>query len=315
MVHMKQGYSCAIAVLGSLNYDFVVRGPRLPARGETVMGDRFSMQCGGKGANQACQAALLGARVTMIGCVGRDFMGDEQLKSLGGAGAELAHIYRHPELPTGACAIHVDSRGDNTIMVAVGANDAVTPAMVEAARGEIESADVFVTQLEIGEAAIIRGLEIASAAGRFVILDPAPMRPVPGSVWGMIDLVKPNEIEAAYYTGIEREGRSLIEWAALMATKLRAMGPRHAVITLGGAGAWYDGPEGAFLVPGFAVDAVDTTGAGDSFSGALAVAIAEGMPMRDAIRFANAAGAVTAMRDGAQVSMRGREHVEALLHR
>jgi ribokinase len=302
-----------IAVLGSLNYDCTVWGPRLPSPGETVLSGRFGMQVGGKGANQAVQAALLGAHVHMIGCVGQDFMGDEQFRSLAAAGVDTTCLARVEGLTTGACCIHVDSRGENAIMIVPGANQAITAAMLEAAQPAIESARVFITQLEVNLDAVVDGLRMARQAGCLTILDPAPMQPVPEEIWSLVDLVKPNETEAAYFTGIEQGDMPLEQWAAAMSAKLRQMGPSRVIVTLGSHGAWYDDGQDAFMTQPFAVQAVDATAAGDSFSGALAVALAEGKTPREAVRFACAAGAVTALGSGAQQSLRGRCEIEAMM--
>lgn len=301
-----------VTVFGSLNYDFVILGPRLPVPGETVKGDSFLHQTGGKGANQALQAARLGAGTVMIGCIGKDFMGDAQLDCMRAEGMSVQYIVRHNTMPTGTALIFVDTSGQNEIMVAPGANAACTPAMLDAAAAALQGCDVFVTQLETDMDAILHGLRLARQAGCFCLLDPAPMQSVPSQLWAMADLVKPNETEAAYYTGIPVNYDDLLGWAARAADKLKAMGAPAVLITLGAKGSFYSGQE-AFFTPAIPIHAVDATAAGDSFAGALAVAIGEGMPMGEAIAFASAAGAVTASKAGAQHSIGRRDEVEGLL--
>ena len=301
-----------VTVFGSLNYDFVILGSRLPLPGETVKGDSFLHQTGGKGANQALQAARLGGRTTMIGCIGKDFMGDAQFDCMRAEGVVVDYIVRHDTLPTGTALIFVDTAGQNEIMVSSGANAACTPATLDASAKAFENCDVFVTQMETGMDAILQGLRLARQAGCFCILDPAPVQSVPPELWAMADLVKPNETEAALYTGIPVDHDDLLGWAARAAEKLKAMGAPTVLITLGAKGSYYSG-EQQFHTPSIPVRAVDATAAGDSFAGALAVAIGEAMPMRDAIAFASAAGAVTASRAGAQHSIGRRHEVEGLL--
>lgn len=301
-----------VVVFGSLNYDFVVMGPRLPAPGETVKGGEFLMQPGGKGANQALQAARLGARTYMIGSVGRDFMGDSQLANLSADGVVTDHILRQEELKTGVALIYVEKGGQNEIMIAPNANEACTRELIDSAQPAFEGSSVFLTQLETNLDAVLYAMEKARRAGCFVILDPAPVQSLPRETWAMADLVKPNETEAAYYTGMPVDESDILGWAKQAALRLRAMGAPRALITLGAKGCLYSGEE-EFFVPPFRVDAVDATAAGDSFAGALAVALGEEKNMRDAIRFASAAGALTASKAGAQQSIPFRAEVEAFL--
>lgn len=303
-----------VTVFGSLNYDFVILGPRLPVPGETVKGDSFIHQTGGKGANQALQAARLGADTTMIGCIGRDFMGDAQLECMSAEGMAVDYIARHDSLPTGTALIFVEPTGQNAIMVAPGANAACTPAMLDDAVAAFQGCDVFVTQLETDIDAIRHALRLARQAGCFCLLDPAPMQRVPGELWAMADLVKPNETEAAFYTGIPVDEGDIIGWAKRAADQLKAMGAPSVLITLGAKGCYYSG-ERSFFTPAIRIHAVDATAAGDSFAGALAVAIGEGMSMEDAVAFASAAGAVTASKAGAQHSIGRRAEVESLLNK
>ncbi len=301
-----------VIVFGSLNYDFTILGPRLPMPGETVKGREMLTQTGGKGANQALQAARLGAETFMIGSVGRDFMGDAQLDCLGQEGVTTECIERHERLKTGTALIYVDDEGQNAIMIAPGANDACARELIDRAAPAFTGGGVFLTQLETNMDAVLYALGKAREAGCFTVLDPAPVQRLPDEIWALADLVKPNETEASYYTGIPLDKSDIVGWAGRAARKLRDMGARAALVTLGARGCWYSGEE-EYFVPAFRIRAVDATAAGDSFAGALATALGEGMPMREAIRFASAAGAVTASKPGAQPSIGRRGEVEALL--
>lgn len=301
-------------VFGSLNHDFTVIGPRLPSPGESLKATKFLMQTGGKGANQALQAARLGAKTAMIGCVGRDFMGDAQIDGLSADGIDTRFITRHESLQTGVALIFVDDGGQNMIMITPNANEACTRDMLDRAGEAFSGGGIFVTQLETNLDSVLYAMEKARKAGRFVLLDPAPMQAVPKEIWAMADLVKPNETEAAYYTGLPLDEAGSADWAKQACGRLRAMGAPAALVTLGAKGCFFSGGE-EFFLPAFPVKAVDATAAGDSFAGALAVALGEGKPMREALRFASAAGALAASRAGAQPSIGKRGEVEALLQR
>ena len=277
------------------------------------MGDRFLMQTGGKGANQALQAARLGARTYMIGAIGQDFMGDAQLATMAADGMVTDYVVRNPDERTGTALIYVNAAGQNEIMIVPGANTACDAALLDAAQPAFEDCDVFLTQFETNMDAVLYALKKARQAGCFIVLDPAPMQPVPEGIWAMADLVKPNETEAAFYTGIPVEQGDIVAWAKKAAARLKEMGAPAALITLGAKGCYYSGQEELF-VPPYQITAVDATAAGDSFAGALAVALGEKRPMAEAIAFASAAGAVTASIAGAQPSISGRGAVDALFH-
>lgn len=301
-----------VAVFGSLNYDFVILGPRLPAAGETVKGDRFLMQTGGKGANYALQAARLGAKTYMIGCIGRDFMGDEQLASLAADGVVTDFIVREQSVQTGVALIYVEQGGQNEIMVAANANAACTRELLDRAQPAFNDSNVFATQLETNLDSVLYAMEKARQSGCFILLDPAPVQALPPEIWAMADLVKPNETEAAYYSGIPVDEADITGWAAKAAAALKSLGAPSVLITLGARGCFYSGEE-EYFVPSYKIKAVDATAAGDSFAGALAVALGEGKPMREAIAFASACGAFAASRAGAQQSIGRRGEVEAFI--
>lgn len=301
-----------VLVFGSLNYDFTIIGPRLPSPGNTLKGTKFLMQAGGKGANQAMQAVRLGAATAMIGCVGRDFMGDDQIAGLSAEGMNTQYIFRHESVKTGVALIFVEQDGQNEIMIAPNANEACTKEMLDAAQKAFDGAGVFITQLETNLDSVLYAMKKAREAGCFVMLDPAPMQAVPKEIWAMADLVKPNETEAAYYTGLPVDESDIEGWARKASACLKAMGAPAALITLGAKGCFYSGDE-EFFAPPYKIKAVDATAAGDAFAGALAVALGEKRPMREAIRFASAAGAVAATRAGAQQSIGRRAEVEEFI--
>lgn len=308
-----------IVVIGSLNADLVVRTPAIPRPGETVIGRDFAVHPGGKGANQAVAAARAGGRVAMFGRVGADAFGEGLRAGLGRDGVDAAGVVVDPQAPTGVALICVDDRGENAIVVAPGANHRVGREDVARARGALEAAGCLVLQLEIPPDAVALAVAEAARAGVPVILNPAPAPPPDyprERLLAGVAVVTPNEHEAAALAGLEPPGAAadLPAFAEAAARRIAGWGPRHVVITLGSHGAyWWDAAAGRGLrVPAFAVEPVDTTAAGDAFTGALAVALAEGRPFEQALRFAAAAGALAVTRAGAQPSLPRREEILAL---
>jgi ribokinase len=301
-----------IVVVGSSNTDMVVKAVRIPAPGETVLGDAFVMASGGKGANQAVAAARLGADVSFVTRLGADPLGDEALAGLRNASILTDLVVRDPDRPTGVALIIVDARGENAITVALGANEAVSPDDVERAAERIRAADAVVMQLEVPLVTVERAAAIARSAGVPVILDPAPAPEggLPAAVLRDVTCLTPNESEAERLTGIHVGDRSSAERAA---RALQELGPRIVIVTRGRHGAVI--VEGAVVrhVPAYPVTAVDTTAAGDAFTGALATAMAAGLSITDAARRAAAAGALAAMRFGAQPSLPTLAELEAFL--
>ena len=299
-----------VLVVGSSNTDMVLRVPRIPGSGETVLGSAFAMAAGGKGANQAVAAARAGGRVTFVARVGDDVFGGRTLASLQADGIDTRFVFPTAGAPSGIALINVDDKGENSISVASGANALLSAADVEAAGPAFVSADILLVQLESPletvEAAVARSTE----AGVPVILDPAPARPLGDDLLCRIAVLTPNEREAEFLTGVAVGDESGAREAAL---RLRARGVAAAVITLGERGAWASSPDFEGLVSAFEADPVDTTAAGDVFNGALAVALAEREPMREALRFASAAAALSVTRPGAQPSAPGRREIEAFL--
>jgi ribokinase len=297
-----------IVVVGSSNTDMVVRVAHLPAPGETVLGGAFVMAAGGKGANQAVAAARLGAQVTLVARVGEDVFGERALAGFEREGISTQHIIADPEAASGVALITVDSEGENSIAVAPGANARLSPEDVQRARAAILDADVLLLQLEVPLKTAQAAAELARQAGVRVILNPAPApeSPLPPALLACVDVLTPNEKEAAALAGVpeslERAARRLLE-----------MGVETVVVTLGARGALIVTPESQQTVPGFPVEALDTTAAGDAFTGGLAVALAGGQPLNKAVRFANACGALAATRLGAQPSLPTEEKVAAFL--
>ena len=301
-----------VTVVGSLNMDLVARTPRIPQPGETIIGGEFRTVPGGKGANQAVAAARLGAQVSMVGRVGHDAFADPLLQNLAAASVDHAFVTRDPEAATGVALIFVDDAGQNSIVVAAGANMRLSPADVDAAEAVIAASDVVLLQLESPLETVTRAAEVARAHGARVVLNPAPARSVPSALLSRVDVLIPNESETAHLTGLPLGDRAAAEVAA---AALRDMGVGTVILTLGGRGAMLACEEGAELFPAFEVDPVDTTAAGDAFVGSFAVALAEGRSLPEAVRWGNAAGALATTRLGAQPSLPARRAVAELLSR
>ena len=298
-----------IVVVGSVNADMVVKSRRIPAVGETVTGGQFIMAAGGKGANQAVAAARLDAEVTLVAKVGQDMFGDQAEANYAREGIRTDFLFRDPQHATGVALILVDDRGENLISVASGANHLLTPADVEKAAARIREADAVLLQLEIPIETVAFTARLATAAGVAVILDPAPApaEPLSRELLSHVACVKPNETEAERLTGIA----VVDEASALKAAQaLLAAGARQAIVTLGAKGAVWaiEGKSG--FVPGIAVEAVDSTAAGDAFSGGLGCALARGQSLAEAVRYASLVGALSVTRLGAQPSLPTAEELD-----
>ncbi len=299
-----------VTVVGSFNTDLVARTPRMPVKGETILGGPFHMGPGGKGANQAVAAARLGAEVTMVVKLGKDIFGDQAEANLIKEGVRSDYIFRTEETHTGAALIMVDAEGENMIVVAAGANNLLKPEDIELAREAITQADVLLVQLEIPPETVERAVRMAHEAGVQVLLNPAPGRPLDADLLSMVDVLTPNETETQIITGLPVRD---IHEAETAAQKLLSDGVKAAVITLGSQGALVVTPNTSQHVPGRRVNVVNTTGAGDAFSGALAVALAEGKDLIEAVSFANAAAALQVTKLGTAPAMPYRDEVDALL--
>jgi len=299
-----------IVVVGSSNTDMIIKVPRIPKPGETVLGGEFSTAAGGKGANQAVAAARAGGRVTFIARVGEDVFGEQAVKGFKADGIDVEYVLRDRLAPSGVALIYVDALGENSIAVASGANAHLSPADVRAAEKAIASADILLMQLETPMATVHAAAEIASAHGVTLILNPAPAQPLTNELLRHISFLIPNESEAELLTGITVAGA---QDAQVAADILLNRGVGNVVITLGAAGAYVANKDFSRMIPAFKVNPVDTTAAGDVFNGAFAVAISEQMPIETAARFANAAAALSVTKLGAQPSAPYRKEIDAMI--
>ena len=296
----------AAVVVGSINMDLVANAARLPAAGETVVGTAFQEHPGGKGANQAVAIARLGHPVHMIGRVGSDAFGVQLRRQLNDAGVGTSAVLL-TEGASGVALIVVASTGENSIVVAPGANAALTPEDLDAQLELLRSAGIVLAQLETPLETVLHLAKLCRREGIPLVLDPAPAMELPPELLALVDWFTPNETEAAFYTG--RAG----EEAAAVARQLLADGAKGVVLKLGSRGSFVvaDGVEVG--IDSFSVKTVDTTAAGDCFNGAFAVGLLEGRSPAESARFAAAAAAVSVTREGAQPSLPARGDVEALL--
>ena len=299
-----------IIVVGSSNTDMIIQLDRLPRPGETILGGEFTSAAGGKGANQAVGAARAGGQVTFIARVGQDMFGDQAVAGFIKEGIDTDHVLRDKSRPSGVALIFVAKDGENSIAVAGGANGELSPTDVGKAKNLFASAGMLVMQLETPLATVQAAADLAARAGVRVILNPAPARTLPDKLLKKVSIITPNETEAELLTGIKVDSEAA---ASKAADKLLTRGVKTVIITLGSRGAFVAGEGVRKLVPGFKVKAVDTTAAGDVFNGALAVALGEGRPVIEAVRFANAAAAISVTRPGAQPSAPARKEIELLL--
>ncbi len=300
-----------VAVVGSLITDLIVRTPHLPARGENILAYGLHIGPGGKGANAAVAARRLGAEVVLVGRVGDDGFGHQELEALRAEGVQTAGVGIDPHHPTGAAVILVDDGGENTILVVIGANDHLTPDHVAGALDPLwDRLDVLLVDFEIPAATVRAAVELGRARGIPVIVDAGPPRPYGPEIWAGAHVLSPNRLELATLVGRPVETEAEVRAAA---RELLHAGPDAVVVKLGARGAYLVTRDLEQSIPAFSVPVVDTTGAGDAFMGALAVALAEGKPLPEAIRFANAAGALATTRVGTLPVMPRRQEVESLL--
>ena len=299
-----------ILVVGSSNTDMIIRVPRLPRPGETILGGTFTMAAGGKGANQAVAAARAGGRVTFVARVGDDVFGERALANFDTDGLDPRFVVRTAGSASGVALINVDERGENSISVASGANALLSVEDIGRADDAFAAADIVLVQLESPLETVEAAAQKAGERGVPVVLNPAPARPLEDGLLRRVAVLTPNEHEAEILTGVAvRDERGAREAAA----RLLARGPATVVITLGERGVYASAPEFEGLVPAFKVDPVDTTAAGDIFNGALAVALAEKLTLAAALRFAQAAAAISVTRPGAQPSAPMREEIDRFL--
>lgn len=290
--------------------DFVVTVPRLPQVGETVLGESFVMKPGGKGANQAVAASRLSAEVFLVSRVGADDVGKRLLENLERNRVSTRFVSVDEESHSGVAFILVDSEGRNMIAVAPGVDRRVSPGDVDKALKELDKVDVLLLQLEIPLETVLHAAKACNERGVKVILNPAPYARLPEQIFQHVYAVTPNEIEAEQMTGVDIRDLDDCREAGL---RLLERGVSSVIITLGARGAYVVSREFEGLVEGFKVPVVDTTGAGDAFNGALAVGLAEGMGLKEAVRLANAAAALKVTRLGAQEGLPLREEVEKFI--
>jgi ribokinase len=300
-----------IVVIGSSNTDLVTYGPVLPMPGQTVLHESFMRSAGGKGANQAVAAARAGGAVTFVGAVGEDDFGRAAGEALASEGIDISFLQRKSETPSGVALIMVDFDGENQIAVAPGANGQLTAEDVDAAADAIRSADVVLASLEVPLEAVVRGAELAAEAERRFILNPAPAprSPLPDDLLQHVTYMTPNESEFAAAMGLGESEGSHRQWHETVMRLLRK-GPQALILTLSSRGVTVFTVGGARNQSAFAVDAVDTVGAGDALNGALAVALAEGRELEAAVDFAQAAAALSVTRQGSQPSLPRRDEID-----
>ncbi len=297
-----------IVIVGSANTDMVMKTPRIPGPGETVIGGDFFMAAGGKGANQAVAAARLGARVTLVARLGTDMFGDQAIAGYQHEGIDTTYIVRDADHPSGLALISVDAQGENSIAVASGANAHLTPLDVDRASQAIGEAHVLLVQLEVPLDAVGRAVTIAHDMGVRVILNPAPAREIPPPLLAQVSIITPNEHEARVVVGEPDQAHAI--------RRMLDAGVETVLVTLGAQGVLWATRETQILVPAFPVEAIDTTAAGDAFNGGLAYALGRGLSMAEAIRYANAVAAISVTRMGAQPSLpTGAEVAAFLAHR
>ena len=289
----------SILVIGSSNTDMTAKTAELPRPGETVLGGVFTMGAGGKGANQAVAAQRLGGKVKFICKVGKAMFGDNSIAQYEKEGLDTSGILRS-NLPSGVALIYVDSHAENCIVVASGANGDLTEEDIEKSRKDLEGCDILLLQLESPIPSVLKAAKIAHQAGKTVVLNPAPACPLPEEIFRNIDLFIPNETELSTFSGIEVKD---VESAQKAAAAMQAKGVGKLIVTMGSKGALICEGGPAIFVPAHKVKAVDTTAAGDTFCGALCVAISEGKTLKEAAEFACAASALTVQKMGAQNSI------------
>ena len=300
----------SILVFGSINMDITAYVPRIPKPGETLHGHSYINVPGGKGNNQAVCCARLGADTKFIGRVGDDAFGPEVLDIVSKENVDLTQVLVDKEHGTGLALISVDDSAENAIIVIAGANKALDDSDVERAISVMDGAKVLMLQLEVSLEPNFKAAKEAKQRGLTVILDPPPTYPIPDEVFPTIDFITPNEVETEGILGFMPSNP---EEAAKAAAMLREKGVKTAIIKMGAHGAYYDSPDGKGFVNAFKVNPIDTVAAGDAFNGGLAVALAEGRDIAEAVRWGAAAGAIATTRKGALPAMPHREEIIKLM--
>ena len=301
-----------VTVVGSFMYDLVATAPRRPKTGETLIGDSFGMFLGGKGANQAIAASRAGASVTMVGRLGNDLFGDQFLEKFSEEGIKTNFVIQDTENGTGVGMPLIDASGDNSIVIIPQANMALTVENIDKAESVIADSDVLILQCEVPMEANKRAAEIANKNDTLVILNPAPARKIPDTLLSLVDIITPNESEAEILTDMPTETNSQAMEAA---HHLLSKGVETVILTLGSRGSLLLTEKMEKRIPAYSVDVIDTTAAGDAFCGALAAILSNGSIIEEAIKIANAAGALAVTKLGAEPSLPTKKDIDQLINR
>jgi ribokinase len=300
----------SILVFGSINMDLTAYVPKLPQPGETLQGSSYITVPGGKGNNQAVAAARLGADVKFVGRVGTDGFGEEVLQIVSEQNVDTSLVLKDPEHGTGIAVISVDENAENSIIIISGANFAMDDSDVERASQNMTDAKVLMLQLEVPLDACLKAAKAAKEKGVKVVFDPAPAIPLPEEAFKLMDFITPNETETEILTGIRPANQ---EDAAKAAKIFLEKGVGTAIIKLGAKGVYYESKEESGFIPPYKVDPIDTVAAGDAFNAGVAVAVSEGKPLAEAVRWGAAAGAIATTRKGALPAMPYREEAEKMM--
>ncbi|MFM5095207.1 ribokinase [Aeromonas rivipollensis] len=299
-----------LVVLGSVNADHVLRVPHFPRPGETLTGHSYQVVPGGKGANQAVAAARLGAAVSFIARIGDDAIGQQMKTGFANDGIDVSAVELDDKLPTGIAIIYVSDEGENSIGLSTEANGALDTTMVKRHEAMIAGAHTLLLQLEVPLDSVLEAARLARAHGTRVVLNPAPAQPLSADLLALVDLITPNQTEAELLTGVRVSDETSAREAA---ARFHQMGIADVMITLGSQGVYCSNGRQQALIPGFRVEAVDTTAAGDTFNGALLAAELAGADFHGAVRFAHGAAALSVTRFGAQSSIPGKQEVDTFL--
>lgn len=300
-----------VVVLGSINLDLVIEVPYIPVKGETVIGDRFFSAAGGKAANQAVAVAKLGTSVSLVGQVGDDSFGKTLIEGLQSEGVNTEGIIVNPQTYSGIASIVVDRQGANTIACAGGANNLVREAELEQFKRLLPKAKIVLLELGIPIATVLRAAREAKAHNCLLILDPAPVNAeLPEELYSLVDIITPNEVEASQLVGFTVDGVTTAKQAASF---LHQMGVQNVIITLGSQGSLYSNQAESLWIEPITVPVVDTVAAGDAFNGALAVALALGKSISEAVQWGTVGGALAVTKNGAQSSLPSKDSFLQLL--
>ena len=301
-----------VVVFGSINLDLVVEVPRLPIKGETVIGHRFFAAAGGKAANQSVAIAKLGIPVSLVGQIGEDSFGKTLIESLQTAGVNTSGITVNPSTYSGIASIVVDEKGANTIACAAGANNLVREQEIEQLKILLPQAEIVLLELGVPIATVLTAAREAKAHDCYLILDPAPVNSnLPEELFNLVDVITPNEVEASQLVGFTVDG---VTTARQAASFLHQMGVKNVIITLGNQGALYSTEEDSYWAKPIPVSVIDTVAAGDAFNGALAVALASGKSLKEAVQWGTVAGALAVTKNGAQSSLPSKADFKKLLN-